>query len=1034
MNPIPDYLVGQIQAGRVVIFLGSGASLGASDGRGTHAPSTTKLGELLSDKFLGGMHKGANLAKIGDLAKSESDLFTLQEFLRSLFVDLIPTPAHETLTTFRWTAIATTNYDDLIEKAYRASKNKVQSPVPFISNNDRVGELMRDPFSVKLLKLHGCITRINDKDCPLILSTDQYVQYKQGRIRLFKQLEDYGCEYSILFIGSSIDDPDLRALLLELAQLTESRQRFYVVAPDIDDMTRRFWESSHRVAAINATFAEFFDSLSTTLATPFRGLVTPVVNPDFPISERFTKRDAELSKACQHFLTTDIEYVKRAVPTVTISPRDFYRGLNEGWSPIDQNLDVRRNLVDAMLQDVFLLEEEGRSPFELYVVRAHAGAGKSVFLRRLAWEASREFNQLCLYLTPHGVISAVALQELTLLCKERIYLFVDDVADRVREIESLAKYAIADHAQITVIAGERINEWNVLCQPIEGRVTEFRELRNLAEGEVDSLLSLLERHRSLGTLEKLSVSERKEAFAQRAGRQLLVALHEATFGKPFEDIIEDEFARIVPAEAQQLYLTICVLNRLGVPVRAGLIGRIYSIYFEDFKQRLFLPLEKVVHATDDPVLRDYVYRARHPHIAEIVFERVLRTEDQRFTEYVKVLRHLNPAYAPDEKALRGLMRGRNILELFPSHDLASQLYDIVNESTGIDAGLLHQEAIYEMNRYGGDPKDALALLSHAAETRPNDRTIQHSFAECFIKLADRSRTSLEKEHYRSEAERYCMQLTGKTADTSYGYHTLLKLKIKKLEEALALPLDAATDAELESQLRDIESDLSSGTQRFPGDAHLLSAEASLAELLGYSDRALDALEKAFARNHRNTFIAIRLARCYEKRGLEPSAIDVLRKALEASTTDRGLHFAYATALSATPGHQPEEVLYHLQRSFIPGDSNYEARLLYGRQLFVLHRYEESKAVFKDLKQSPVSPFLRDRVRFLLPQSYHGSVRRLEVTYLFVQLEGTAEWVYCHRNNMSTEVWERLTVGTRLSFSIGFSLRGPSGVEASIDNE
>ena len=74
----------------------------------------------------------------------------------------------------------------------------------------------------------------------------------------------------------------------------------------------------------------------------------------------------------------------------------------------------------------------------------------------------------------------------------------------------------------------------------------------------------------------------------------MVALHEATSGKPFEDIIADEYAEVKPELAQLMYLGVCFLNRFDVPVRAGIIARVFGIRFTDFKERFFKPLEQVV--------------------------------------------------------------------------------------------------------------------------------------------------------------------------------------------------------------------------------------------------------------------------------------------------------------------------------------------------------------------------------------------------------------------------------------------------------
>ena len=171
--------------------------------------------------------------------------------------------------------IATTNYDLLVERTYKRTATAVQAPVPFIENGDRVDDLLRDPKSVPYLKLHGCITRLSNPQCPLILSTDQYIQYRQGRSRLFDQLKGLGYEHPIVFIGHSLQDTDMRAVLLELTQLGDTRPRYFFVGPDVDEIQTRFWESRYKVTPIKATFAEFAQVLDERLPGTFRGLAVP---------------------------------------------------------------------------------------------------------------------------------------------------------------------------------------------------------------------------------------------------------------------------------------------------------------------------------------------------------------------------------------------------------------------------------------------------------------------------------------------------------------------------------------------------------------------------------------------------------------------------------------------------------------------------------------------------------------------------------------------------------------------------------------
>ncbi len=105
------------------------------------------------------------------------------------------------------------------------------------------------------------------------------------------------------------------------------------------------------------------------------------------------------------------------------------------------------------------------------------------------------------------------------------------------------------------------------CDRLEPLVTNPYDVRYLSEPEIAELIAKLEQHSSLGFLFGKSQEEKRNAFVDRAGRQLLVALLEATSGVPLEDILVDEYKHIVPEAAQALYLTVCVLNRIRVPVR-----------------------------------------------------------------------------------------------------------------------------------------------------------------------------------------------------------------------------------------------------------------------------------------------------------------------------------------------------------------------------------------------------------------------------------------------------------------------------------
>jgi hypothetical protein len=110
---------------------------------------------------------------------------------------------------------------------------------------------------------------------------------------------------------------------------------------------------------------------------------------------------------------------------------------------------------------VFLLDDlQGRKPSELILVSGYAGSGKSVSLRRIAWDAAKSYNCLCLYLDDAARINVGAIQELIELCRERVFLFVDNGSERIRDIRSLLDGIGEYGTLLTVITAARNNEWN----------------------------------------------------------------------------------------------------------------------------------------------------------------------------------------------------------------------------------------------------------------------------------------------------------------------------------------------------------------------------------------------------------------------------------------------------------------------------------------------------------------------------------------------------------------------------------------------
>ena len=115
---ISSWLLEKIKTGESILFLGAGATIGSKDSSGKTSPTGDALRDMISDKFLGGLKKNSPLNRVADYAKNESSLFEVQIFIKEQFEDLEPASFHQIIPKFRWHAIFSTNYDQVIEKAY----------------------------------------------------------------------------------------------------------------------------------------------------------------------------------------------------------------------------------------------------------------------------------------------------------------------------------------------------------------------------------------------------------------------------------------------------------------------------------------------------------------------------------------------------------------------------------------------------------------------------------------------------------------------------------------------------------------------------------------------------------------------------------------------------------------------------------------------------------------------------------------------------------------------------------------------------
>ncbi|MBN3947382.1 MAG: SIR2 family protein [Nostoc sp. NMS7] len=1031
---LPEIVVSLVRSGQVVLFLGAGVSLDYQMPNRKHILSKESLRNALSQKFLGGQYSQESLQWITELAISETDLGTVQDFIADQFREIKPADFHLILPTFRWKGIVTANFDRLVENTYEKSKNRVQDLVPIISNNDRIDKKIQSANSLVLLKIHGCITITQDPKLPLILTTDQYTTHREGRDRLFKTFYEWCYESTVIFIGHGSQDPELRSILLQVLKEVNNRPSYYLVQSEVTHIEKSFWESK-RISILEGGLEDLLKSLDQAILKQMRPLAQ-AFQIEHPIQRKFIKNEPVIGSV-KDLLIHDVEYVHDAIETKEGKAKDFYKGFDLEWYPTIKNLDVRRRLTDTVLGDVILKPNVDRPTVsELYLIKAEAGAGKTIFLRRVAWEAATQADVICLFMRTLSTINFEAIRELYRLTNERIFIFIDAAADNITLILKLLQESRRFDVPLTIVTAERLNEWNMSCDSLADYVTNAYQLLYLSKTEIVDLVHLLYKYDALGPhLQKKTVEERVKEFEEKAGRQLLVALHEATMGRPFEEIIIDEYKNIYPKQAQDVYLTVCLLNRLSTQVRAGLIARVHDIGFNDFQEKLFAPLEHIVQVKGNPHKSDFYYTSRHPQIAQIIFEEVLTQDADRYNEYIRVLRFINISYDTDKDSFRKLINARALEKIFVSSEDVKAIFNIAKEYIGDDAYLYQQMANYERINPNGNYQLAEEFLNVAQELDPRDSSIVHTKAELAATRARKAERPLERQKFRNQALSILEGLIDKPQSDRYARVTYLKLAIDDFKYILEQP--DSIHRNIEEGIRTIEKILETTKQKYPEDSFVNNSEADFAGLVNDNTRALKALKVSFETNSRDPYITMRLSHFYKNNNQLDLAKACLYKALNSQILNKELNYEYAQILRLIEPSNIESIIYYFRKAFSKGDQNYYAQFWYARYLFEskdLEKQNESKRIFSDLRdKAPIQYELRIKALDYVKDNginkvFVGRVNRLEAEHGFVIVDGRGDNIFFHRNNMESRTWISLKSGSRICFNIGFTFSGPIAVK------
>ncbi|GFE80241.1 hypothetical protein GCM10011487_22410 [Steroidobacter agaridevorans] len=1011
MNEIPLGLRAALEGGECVLFVGAGIGEHLITRDGSPAPRAAQLAKEMAQHFHIETQSEdlAKVARVAELRKSRTDL---ESFLSKRLAFVEPDKTFGWLTTNRWRAIFTTNYDNGIERAYELNPEPPQRPV---SISTTAGNRHTDPrFEVPVFHLHG---RLGGEDGgPIVITDEDYTRYAERRRMLFEELREHFAKSTFLYIGYSARDTNWQQLHAELRREFEPTPLplSYRIDPFADELDVEI-QRSQNLFTLAYRFSDFVSAAQVQLKSAQLDAdrlerIKRDVPPD--LQAAFDRNPASVAR-----LLSSWTYVNDAPFHEAGNTRSFLQGDRPNWALLAGGNYFKRDLEDRVFDSMLDYVTSTNSRPTGATVLASAGYGTTTLLMALATRFVREKAGPVFFHRAGTPLLEGDVEFATTLFDRSVPVFViDDASDYTKQIDSAVSVLRNLTRPSYFLIGARHNEW---AQARARRFGKSFDLEPLSDTEIDALLAFLSAHQALNKLEPLPKDAQIAAIKQRHGKELLVVLRETTEDRGFDAIVEDEFWGIQNDQSRQMYLSVCCLYQHGAMIRDYVLSQSLGLTIEALYSEATSGTEGVVmFESIDDATGTYAARARHRVIAAIVWERcgdpAMRT---RITQ--ASLAALNLNFPGDVRAFEQMVRSDRLVEGLQTLEDKIKFFETAIRKDP-DSPYVRQHFARMFHR-AGRYELALDQVEQGIALRPRavPRVLYHTKGIILTSLA-LAAEGLEVGRRRlAQAEATFKQAISIRGSDEYAHQGLADLYLQWAKHV-------QSPEESSSYLSKCEDAVSTGLRNVKNKEGLWIVSANVEEFVGNEPNRLKALERAVQDSPQSIIARYLYARAL-RRGGKPSAACAILKDLVHNYPDEFRSATeYAVALYES-GESIELAIATLRLSTLYGYSDPRFLATLGGLLFLADKFGEANDVFEEgnRRELPSDELQAIRFRPLVPGSnvpYRrtGRISEIRPGYCFINVPGLPR-IFLHASKYR---WLALKAGFEITFDLVFSAKGP----------
>lgn len=1010
MTELPLGLKTALESGESVLFVGAGIGEHLRDAAGEPAPDGPTLARDLAQHFSIESEGDTDLATIAQVVELRKGRTELETFLQKRLADLKPDDVMQWLFSLRWKAIYTTNYDDGIERAYSLIATPTQRPITVTLTPEIVPF---DPrLEVPIYHLHGFL--FGASRCRIVVTEDDYAKFRDCREMLYNLLKVDFATSTILYIGYSNRDPNWKVVQSEMAQeFSLSRMpKSYRIAPETSSVQDEILRN-RGIETVPMSCRDFQQAASQVLAesrVDIDQLRKMRSNLPTDFGESFDKNPVAVRR-----LLSSWTYVNQAPFGENPNVRAFLHGDRANWALVACGEHFERDIEEEMYDDILDYATTAVRKPRVDIILGPAGYGVTTLMMSLAAKLVKdEAGTVFMLKAGHSVLEGDVEYASSVFPDLPVFFFVNNAADHSGALYTVIHRLRESGNPAMFILGERTNEWREGHGRLSGK--EFL-LESLSDPEIERLLDCLQKHGELGAMENLTREMQRTVVREKHGKELLVAMREATEGRSFDAILEDEYRGISDSLARRSYLTVCSFHQHGAYVRDNLLAQLLDTSLPELYSRTGNATEGVViYDCVDEARGAYAARARHRTIAAVVWERCGQpAECEQLLQ--SALSALNLNYRIDRDAFDCFIRSDRVIDSIRSLEGQTHFFETACRKDP-ENPYVRQHYSRMLSR-ADRPELALQQVDEALRMNRNIRVLHHTKGVVLMQLA-LSIESVELARRRlaqsEESFRQCLRMY---ARDEYAYQGLAQLY-------LAWAKRAPSPEEAAEYVSKSETTITEGLRTVRVREGLWIQSSNVQKFLGDEPSRVEALERALEANPTSVISRYLLGRAYRKAGRPDKTIDILDAVIKNHPDEFRAFVEYALALVRF-GRPYAEAIAVLKVSTLYGLSDPRFIGTLGGMLFMNGSFSEAQEVFGHSSRHDFTAWELHAIQFRPrdprnPEKrlrIHGKVKAVRAGFAIIESPGYPTF-FCPGSKFGGLLMER---GVGVWFEAAFSAKG-----------